>query len=71
MESKDKLKVLQDVFEVDWNEVEQDVNADLVRFTKAVVRGDKYTWYDDDPFIEALLDNFNDEDPLWQYIALD
>jgi hypothetical protein len=71
MDTDEKLQIMSDVFDITWDEYEHDVNEDLVRFTRAVVTDACFSWYDDDPFIDILMDNFDDEHGLWQYISID
>ncbi len=71
MEAEEKITVLHDVFDVDWNQTDSPVAEDLKRFTHGVPTDHKYTWYDDDVFINILMDEFPDDHPLWGFIILD
>lgn len=73
MNSDQKLQILKDVFDIDWDTATDDPNiaADLLRLVKAVVGGDPAVWWVDDPFIEILMDNFTDTELVWQCIRLD
>lgn len=67
----EKIQTLQEVLEVDWSEAEDvKVNRDLVRLVRCVVNDTKAVWYDDSEFIEILLDNFDDEHAVWDYIEI-
>ena len=71
MESEKKLEILQEVFDVPWDDVDEPMDESLRRFTQAVVTDGLAAWYDDDVFIDTLMDNFPDDHPLWQFIRLE
>jgi len=72
MESESiKIRLLQEVFDIDWTQIDSSVGEDLARFTNGVVNDTKHVWYDDAPFINLLMDEFSDDHALWEYIILD
>jgi hypothetical protein len=71
MDSEQRLSVLQEVLDVDWSIVNTSMDEDLLKFVRAVVTDEVQAWYDDDAFIDVLLDNFPDDHPLWEFIRLD
>ncbi len=72
MESEDKITLLQEVLlNIDWNQTDVDVTADLVKFTRCVVTDNRGKWYTDDTFIDMLMDEFPDDYVVWDYIILD
>ena len=72
MDCTEKVQVLQEVFDVDFASItEAPMGEDLTLFTKAVVNDYCLRWYDDEPFIEALMDSFPYDHPLWEFISLE
>lgn len=71
MENTQKLQILRDVFDVDWTQTDESVDAPLARYAQAVVTDDKALFYDDEEFINIIMDNFPDTHPLWEFITLD
>ncbi len=68
MESQEKLRVLRDVFDIEWSE---ECDEDLVSLTRAVLTDEACEWYDDEAFIEMLLDELPDEHGVWEFIKLE
>lgn len=71
MDHEEKLQLLQDVLDIDWAQTDASVSDDIVRLTRGILNDMQYTWYDDDVFINILLDEFADDHPVWAYIILD
>lgn len=71
MESEEKIKVLQDLFSVDWDGYDEDMSDKLVRYVSSLLNDYKCIWHDDEPFIEVLLDEFSDDHTLWSFIELE
>ncbi len=71
MESTQKLQILRDVFDVDWTKTDESVDTALARFTRGVVTDDKVVFFDDEEFINIIMDEFPDDHALWEFITLD
>ena len=72
MEANAQLALLQDLLDVNW--AQQDAPRcyeDLVRYIHGVIVDAPTTWNDDDLFIEILLEEFDDNHQIWEYITLE
>ncbi len=71
MESEQKLQILRDVFDIDWAQADKPVEGALSRYTRAVVTDNRVLFYEDEEFINIIMDEFPDDHPLWEFIVLE
>ena len=71
MESNQKLQILRDVFDIDWTQADESVEGPLSRYAKAVVTDNKVLFYEDEEFINIIMDEFPDDHALWEFIILE
>lgn len=66
----EKLAILKDILDVDWEDSEFDLSNDLVRLFRAVVEDTTASWDEDDEFAIMMSDNFDDDHPIWDHVTL-
>jgi hypothetical protein len=69
----DRLNVIHEVLNIDWNEHSdiEYIQGDVLTFIRAVTADDPVSFEETDPFIDVMADHFDEDHEVWSYILLE